>query len=73
MFDSQRECKETAALLSSAFIFSPAVLMVSRPAGYFAVSLAMTCTAICAALAWIYWEKSQLTIPSIAMDGARAE
>lgn len=57
----------TVALLILAFIFSPAVLIASHPFGYVALSLAIACSAICAALAWVNWKKfSQLSIPSIA-------
>ena len=64
----------TVALLIVAFIFSPAVLMVSRPLGYVSVSLALTCSALCVILAWVNWRKhSELTIPSIATHRSRAE
>jgi hypothetical protein len=57
----------TVALLAMAFIFSPALLFISRPFGYGAVSAALACSALCAGWAWVNWKKSsQLTIPSIA-------
>ena len=57
----------TVALLVAGFIFSPALLVISRPIGYFSLSLAVACSALCFALAWFNWKKaSQLTIPSIA-------
>lgn len=49
------------ALLSVAFVFSPAVLVMSRPFGYIALSLAITCSAICVALAWVNWKKLSTT------------
>ncbi len=56
----------TAALLIVAFIFSPAVLMASRPVGYVSVSFAIACSTALVALAWMNWKKySDLTIPSI--------
>ncbi len=57
----------TVALLAVAFIFSPAMLVVSRPFGYLSLALAIGCSALCVTLAWVRWKKaSQLSIPSIA-------
>ena len=62
------------ALLVVAFVFSPAVLAVSRPFGYWPLSLAIVGSALCVALAWFNWTKSsQLSIPSIAAQGAKAK
>jgi len=59
----------TAAFLLVAFIFSPAVLIVSRPFSYISVSLAVACSAICVVLAWVNWKRSsQLSIPSIEVS-----
>ncbi len=75
MFDSSRKSTEinyttTVALLSGAFIFSPAVLAISRPFGYLSLSLAVAFSALCVALAWFDWkESSQLFIPSIVTPG----
>jgi hypothetical protein len=56
----------TAAYLAVAFVFSPATLLLSRPVGYVSVSLAIVCSAICLALAWLNWKKSsERSIPSI--------
>ena len=56
----------TVALLAVAFIFSPALLLISRPFGYGAVSLAVACSTMCAGWAFVNWKKSsQLTMPSI--------
>lgn len=57
----------TVALLAVAFIFSPALLFISRPFGYAALSLAVACSTLCAGWAFFNWKKSsQLSIPSIA-------
>jgi len=57
----------TVALLAVAFIFSPAVLVISRPIGYGPAALAFVCSALCVVWAWANWTKSsQLTMPSIA-------
>jgi hypothetical protein len=57
----------TAALAIAAAVFSPAVLVLSRPFGQASVTLAVGFSAACLALAWLYWSKySRLTIPSIA-------
>jgi hypothetical protein len=47
----------TVALLAVAFIFSPAALVASRPIGYVSASLAIACSGLCLALAWIKWKK----------------
>ena len=61
----------TVALLAVAFVFSPAVLFISRPFGYGALSLAVACSALCAGWAFFSWKKSsQLTMPSIATKRA---
>jgi hypothetical protein len=57
----------TVAFLLVAFVFSPAVLIVSRPLGYVSVSLAIACSVVCIILAWVNWKRaSQISIPSIA-------
>ena len=64
----------TVALLTVAFIFSPAVLFVSRPVGYVSVALAIAFSALCVTLAWVNWKRSsQLFIPSIAIQRGTAE
>lgn len=64
----------TVALLVVAFVFSPAVLLVSRPAGYLSVSLALVCSLLCVAFARLHWRKySQLTIPSIEAPHMRSK
>jgi hypothetical protein len=51
------------AYLAVAFIFSPAVLVVSRPVGFITISVAIACSALCVALAWVNWRKfSRLSI-----------
>ncbi|HXP84983.1 MAG TPA: hypothetical protein VN841_09695 [Bryobacteraceae bacterium] len=71
MFESQQKSTGTqyvitVALLAVAFIFVPAVLIVSRPFGYFGISLAIACSTLCAALAWFNWKNNtQVTIPSL--------
>jgi hypothetical protein len=67
MFTSQASTgsgyTRTVAYLAVAFIFSPAVLFVSR--GFIAISLAIACSALCVALAWLNWRKfSRLSIAS---------
>ena len=64
----------TVALLAVAFIFVPAVLVVSRPFGYVTLGLAIACSVLCAALAWVLWKKaSQLSIESIATQAGTAK
>ena len=75
MFDSSGNSAgagytKTAALLSVAFIFSPAVLVVSRPFGYVALTLAIAVSISCVALAWANWKKSsRVSMPSITTEG----
>lgn len=79
MFDYQQkptgtQYTITAALLIGAFIFSPAVLMLSRPFGYFSLLLALACSGICVALAWINWKRySELTVASTGTQYPRAK
>jgi hypothetical protein len=57
----------TVALLAVAFIFSPAVLLSSRPIGYWSFSFAAVCSASSVIWAWIHWKRSsRLSMPSIA-------
>jgi flagellar biosynthesis protein FliP len=68
------EYTTTVAFLVVAFIFSPAILIFFRPFGYVSVSLAIACSALCVALAWVNWKRSsQLTIPSITGEKAAAK
>ena len=61
----------TVALLIVAFIFIPAILIVSRPFGNVSLALAIACSVICIGLARMNWMKSsQLSISSIAGPGA---
>jgi len=79
MFDTQQKSTGTAysttvTFLVVAFIFIPAALMFSGHFGYVSVSLAIGCSALCVALAWLNWKRSsQLSIPSIASQGVRAK
>ena len=62
MFASQKSTGSgytmTVAYLAVALIFSPAILILSRPVGYIAISLAIACSAVCVALAWVNWRRS---------------
>jgi hypothetical protein len=77
MFDSHQKSTGTGytgtvALLTVAFVFIPGGLLLSRPHGYVSLLLAIACSALCVALAWVNWKKSsQLSIPSIETQGAR--
>ncbi|MFN7939647.1 MAG: hypothetical protein U0R19_40350 [Bryobacteraceae bacterium] len=56
----------TVTLLALAFVFSPALLVLSNQFGYLSISLAVASSTLCVALAWLNWSKySRLTIPSI--------
>ncbi len=72
MFDSQRKSigrdyTATVSLFAPAFIFGPALLIVSKLMGSLSISLAIVCSATCAALAFFNWKRtSELFIPSIA-------
>lgn len=79
MFDSQQKYTGTrytmtVTLLIVAFIMSPVALMASRPLGYVSVALALACSVVCSAMAWINWRNhSELTIPSIVARKSRAK
>ena len=63
----------TVALLALGLL-SPVLLIVSLPFGYISVSLAVAFSALCAASAWLSWNKySQLTIPSLETPYARSK
>lgn len=46
----------TVALLLIAFIASPLVLFLSRPAGYAAVWAALAFSILCSGVAWTQWK-----------------
>ncbi len=51
------EYSSTVALLLLALVFSPAVLVVSRPFGGASVSFAVVFSALCIASAWFAWAR----------------
>jgi|HubBroStandDraft_5_1064220.scaffolds.fasta_scaffold111835_2 hypothetical protein len=64
----------TVAFLLVAFVFSPAVLIATRPFGIISVSLAIACSVLCILLAWLNWKKSsRISIPSIAAGNGRTQ
>jgi hypothetical protein len=64
----------TVAFLLVAFVFSPAVLIVSRPLGLVSVSLAIVCSVLCVLLAWVNWKRSsQISVPSIASSDSETK
>lgn len=72
--DSGTQYTQTVALLVLAFIFSPAVLVLSDRLGYVSISLAATGSALCILLAWLSWIKySRLTISSIETPFKRSK
>jgi len=79
MFDAHQKSTgtgytTTVAFLVVAFIFIPAILVLSRPVGYVSISLAIVCGAIGIALAWVIWTRSsRLSIPSIETQKAAAK
>ena len=79
MFDTQQKSTGTGytttiAFLVVAFIFSPAALVFSGRFGYVSVSLAIVCSLICVASAWVTSKKSsQRSMPSIEIQEVRAK
>lgn len=79
MFEAQQKPTGTrytiaVALLAVAFIFIPAVLIVSRPFGYVSLFSAVAGSAICVVSAWRLWKTySQLSITSIAIQDSSAK
>jgi hypothetical protein len=51
------DCSSTVALLVLALVFSPAVLVVSRPFGGVSISFAAVFSTACIALAWFAWAR----------------
>lgn len=74
MFDSflrsaGRGHTATAALLAVAFIFIPALVVVSQPLSYLSVSVAIGGSALCVILAWLHSKRSsRVSIPAIATE-----
>lgn len=69
-----RDYTSTICLLALAFVFSPAVLIATRPMGYVSMSIAAVCSVTCASLAWMRWRRSsELSILSIAYQGTRSK
>ena len=79
MFDARQKRTETAYIatvtfLVIAFLFIPALMLVSRPLGYVSISLAIACGGVCVGLAWVNWKKSsQISIASLATRKAAAK
>lgn len=79
MFDAQQKATgtdytTTVTYLVVAFVFSPAILVLSRGWGYLSVSLAIACSALCVWMAWLNWKNSsRLSIPSIAARGLNSK
>jgi hypothetical protein len=56
----------TVALLVFAFIFSPAILLVSRPVGFGSIALAAAGSIACVAYAWINWRKNSEPVSKVS-------
>jgi hypothetical protein len=64
----------TAMLLLLAFVFTPFILILSRPFGVLSVGLALAFSAGCSVLAWLAWTRfSRLTIPSLNQPSRRRQ
>ena len=62
MIDSHQKFADTqysstAALLIVATVFSPVVLILSRPLGQASIALAAVFSVACVAFAWVIWTK----------------
>lgn len=78
MFEAQKSTGTaytiTIALLAVAFIFVPAVMIISRSFGYVSLSLGIGTSVFSVALAGVLWKKSsQRSIPSITMPGGTSK
>jgi hypothetical protein len=57
--------------LMLAFVFSPALVIASRPVSYAGILFAAVCSGLCVVLAWFNWTRhSELSIPSILRRGS---
>lgn len=64
----------TVTMLVVACVISPALLLLSRPSGYVAPSVALACSAFFGVLAFLHWKRySELTIPSITSPSLRSK
>ena len=64
----------TVALLVMGCVFTPAVLLLSRPVEALTIWVAVGCSAVCLAGARVMWTRySDLTIPSIAGTRRRSK
>jgi hypothetical protein len=80
MFDSQQhqysgtQYTMTAALLIMAFVLSPVIFVLSDPAGYGSIALALAFSSLFVAFAWFTWKHhSELTISSILSRNSRSK
>lgn len=77
MFTSQKSTGSgyttTVAYLAGA-VFCPLIVVISRPVGYTAISLAIVGSALCVTLAWVNFRRSsQSSTPSIKPPRAVAK
>ncbi|MBX9604094.1 MAG: hypothetical protein K2X35_24030 [Bryobacteraceae bacterium] len=66
---TEREYTAIAALLSTALLVIPALLVISQPVSYLAISAAVAGSAACIAAAAVLWKRSNK--PAIAVVAGR--
>jgi hypothetical protein len=59
----------TAAYLVGAFLFSPAILVISRPVDTLSMSLALVWSAASVTMAWFAWKRSSRFFDLSIMPG----
>ncbi len=63
-----------AALLTMAFVASPAALFVSRSTGFVSLLTAIAFSIVCIGMAWNQWKRhSELTVPSLVAQPVRTQ
>lgn len=68
---TEREYTVTAALLSTALVVIPALILISQPVSYITISAGVAGSAACVAAAWVHWKRSGRTaIALVAKRGA---
>jgi len=64
----------TVALLAFGLVFTPALVISSRPVGNLFLALAVMCSAVCVILAWAPWNQSKpFSVDSFTMQEARTK
>jgi hypothetical protein len=77
LFDSslaEHDYTTTVALLAMAFVFIPALVVVSQPLSALLAAAAVGVSVLCAVLAWFHWKRSaKISVPAIGTKDGTAK